>query len=41
MELAHRGMEELETQQFSLENANDALRALHGGSIKGRAVFVP
>jgi NAD+-dependent secondary alcohol dehydrogenase Adh1 len=31
----------LETHEFKLEDANDALRALHHGKIKGRAVLVP
>ena len=29
------------TQEFSLENANEALQALNGGKVKGRAVLVP
>ncbi|MDC0738325.1 NAD(P)-dependent alcohol dehydrogenase [Cognatishimia sp. SS12] len=41
MELAHRGLVHLETQEFSLKDANLALRALHEGKIKGRAVLVP
>lgn len=41
MELAHRGLVQLETQEFSLKDANLALRALHEGKIKGRAVLVP
>ena len=41
MELAHRGMVQLETQEFNLADANLALRALHEGNIKGRAVLVP
>lgn len=41
MELAHRGLVNLETHEFKLEDANDALRALHHGKIKGRAVLVP
>ena len=41
MELANRGHVHLATQEFSLENANEALQALNGGKIKGRAVLVP
>jgi|TARA_X000001036_G_scaffold96150_1_gene88902 NAD+-dependent secondary alcohol dehydrogenase Adh1 len=41
MELANRGHVHLATQEFSLENANEALQALNGGKVKGRAVLVP
>lgn len=41
MELAHRGLVQLETQEFDLADANTALRALLEGKIKGRAVLVP
>jgi len=41
MELAHRGLVQLETREFKLSEANSALRALHEGKIKGRAVLVP
>lgn len=41
MELAHRGMVHLETHEFKLEDANTALRKLHEGKIRGRAVLVP
>ena len=41
MELAHRGLVQLETQEFNLADANIALRALLEGNIKGRAVLVP
>ena len=41
MELAHRGLVELETKEFDLADANEALRALLEGNIKGRAVLVP
>ncbi len=41
MELAHRGLVQAETQEFSLADANVALRALLEGNIKGRAVLVP
>ena len=40
MELANRGHVHLATQEFSLENANEALQALNGGKVKGRAVLV-
>ena len=41
MELANRGHVHLATQEFSLEIANEALQALNGGKVKGRAVLVP
>ncbi len=41
MELAHRGLVQLETHEFKLEDANAALQSLHNGKIKGRAVLVP
>ena len=41
MELANRGHVHLATQEFSVENANEALQALNGGKVKGRAVLVP
>ncbi len=41
MELVHRGLVQLETKEFSLKDANLALRELHEGKIKGRAVLVP
>lgn len=41
MELAHRGLVQLETQEFDLSDANTALRTLLEGNIKGRAVLVP
>ena len=41
MELAHRGLVQLETHEYRLEDANTALRDLHEGRIKGRAVLVP
>ena len=41
MELANRGHVHLATQEFSLDNANEALQALNGGKVKGRAVLVP
>jgi NAD+-dependent secondary alcohol dehydrogenase Adh1 len=41
MELAHRGLVQLEIQEFDLVDANTTLRALLEGNIKGRAVLVP
>jgi len=41
MELANRGMVDLETHEFKLEDANSALQRLHHGKIKGRAVLIP
>lgn len=41
MELANRGMVNLETHEFKLEDANLALQSLHHGQIKGRAVLIP
>ncbi len=41
MELAHRGLVQLETQEFDLADADAALRALFEGNVKGRAVLVP
>ncbi len=41
MALADRGRVTLGTREYSLENANDALKDLHHGKIKGRAVLIP
>lgn len=41
MSLADRGLVELHTQYYSLDDANKALRDLHEGRISGRAVLVP
>ncbi len=41
MALADRGLVELATRHYRLDQANDALRDLHHGKIKGRAVLVP
>ena len=41
MELAHRGLVDLTTQEYSLRDANVALRDLHEGKISGRAVLIP
>ena len=41
MELAHRGLVDLTTQEYALSDANLALRDLHDGKIRGRAVLIP
>lgn len=41
MALADRGLVELATKHYSLNDANQALLDLHHGKIKGRAVLVP
>ena len=41
MALADRGLVNLATREYRLEHANQALRDLHHGKIKGRAVLVP
>jgi NAD+-dependent secondary alcohol dehydrogenase Adh1 len=41
MVLADRGLVDLETRQYPLSAANDALHDLHHGRIHGRAVLVP
>ena len=41
MALADRGLVNLVTREYRLENANQALKDLHHGRIKGRAVLVP
>lgn len=41
MALADRGLVFLKTRQYSLENANQALKDLHHGLIHGRAVLIP
>ena len=41
MELAHRGLVDLTTKEYSLSDANIALRDLHDGKISGRAVLIP
>lgn len=41
MELAHRGLVNLETREFRLEDADIALHQLHQGKIRGRAVLIP
>jgi NAD+-dependent secondary alcohol dehydrogenase Adh1 len=39
--LAERGRVKLYTREFSLTEANEALRALHCGEIVGRAILIP
>jgi NAD+-dependent secondary alcohol dehydrogenase Adh1 len=41
MALADRGLVKLATREYRLEQANQALKDLHHGKIKGRAVLLP
>jgi len=41
MALADRGRVNLATREYRLEQANEALKDLHHGKIKGRAVLIP
>ncbi len=41
MALADRGLVHLATREYRLEQANQALKDLHHGKIRGRAVLVP
>jgi NAD+-dependent secondary alcohol dehydrogenase Adh1 len=41
MALADRGRVNLATREYRLDQANEALRDLHHGKIKGRAVLIP
>jgi len=41
MELAHRGLVKLAVQEYALKDANQALRDLRQGKIRGRAVLIP
>ncbi len=41
MALADRGLVTLKTRQYSLADANQALKDLHHGRIQGRAVLIP
>jgi len=41
MALADRGRVHLATKEYKLSAANDALRDLHHGNVKGRAVLIP
>jgi NAD+-dependent secondary alcohol dehydrogenase Adh1 len=41
MALADRGLVHLATREYKLKDANQALRDLHHGQVKGRAVLIP
>jgi len=41
MSLAERGLVKLDTHEYRLSNANDALRDLNNGKFTGRAVLIP
>ena len=41
MALADRGRVNLSTREYRLSQANEALKDLHHGAVKGRAVLVP
>ena len=41
MALADRGRVNLSTREYRLSEANEALKDLHHGAVKGRAVLVP
>ena len=41
MALADRGLVDLQTMHYKLSDANQALKDLHHGKIKGRAVLIP
>jgi len=41
MELADKGLVKLSMQEYSLDNANQALHDLNEGKVKGRAVLIP
>ena len=41
MALADRGLVNLRTREYRLEDANQALHDLHAGRISGRAVLIP
>ena len=41
MALADRGLVHLATREYKLEDANQALKDLHHGKIRGRAVLIP
>jgi propanol-preferring alcohol dehydrogenase len=40
-ELARSGLVRIETERFSLDEAPEAYRRLHDGTLRGRAVVVP
>jgi hypothetical protein len=41
MALADRGLVKLDTREYKLSAANDALHDLHVGKVNGRAVLIP
>ncbi|MBJ7452588.1 MAG: zinc-binding dehydrogenase, partial [Blastococcus sp.] len=41
LDLARHGAIHVETERFTLEEAPEAYRRLHEGTIRGRAVVVP
>jgi NAD+-dependent secondary alcohol dehydrogenase Adh1 len=41
MALAERGLVELSVQEYSLSQANQALKDLHHGKVRGRAILIP
>jgi len=41
MSLADRGLVNLETREYALNDANNALQDLNSGKVKGRAVLIP
>jgi NAD+-dependent secondary alcohol dehydrogenase Adh1 len=41
MALADRGLVHLATREYRLGEANQALKDLHHGKVKGRAVLIP
>ena len=40
-DLARAGLVKIETERFSLDDAPEAYRRLHDGTLRGRAVVVP
>ena len=41
MALADRGLVELAIKEYKLSDADQALKDLHHGKVKGRAVLIP
>ena len=41
MALADRGLVHLATKEYRLSDANQALKDLHHGKVRGRAVLIP